>query len=238
MPALWQNSTIKDLLVLSERFWIKVVDLFLNINTVPPARRGCWLGDSSAPYVPSDIPSTRLYADSTPYASPNYVHLWRIRRLLKAGPEDVLYDIGCGMGRVICVMARGRTGKCVGIELSPSLCGIARDNAIRLRRRKASIQIICGDAGTANLSGGTIYFMFNPFGIATMKQVLAGIEASRSDGDRAIAVVYYNSVHADLLNFSGWLTRIDGFSTFTGRPVAIWGNALWRERISSRRSVM
>ena len=227
---------IKRLLHLSERFWIKVVDCFLNINTVPPARERCWLGDSSAPYTPLDISSARLYADSSPYASPNYLHLWRICRLLKAGPEDVLYDIGCGMGRVICVMARGMTRKCVGIELSPSLCEIARDNAIQLRRRKATIQIVCGDAATANLSGGTIYFMFNPFGIETMKQVLARIEASRSDCDRAIAIIYYNAVHADLLNSCGWLTRIEGFNTFTGRSVIIWGNRLWQERTSSRRS--
>lgn len=236
MPTPWRNPTIKRLLILSERFWIRVVDLFLNIHTIPPARGGSWLGDSSAPYVPPDIPSTRLYADSAPYSSPNYLHLWRVCRLLKPGQEDVLYDVGCGMGRVICVMARGMAGKCVGIELSPSLCEIARRNAIHLRGRKASIQIVCGDAATANLSEGTIYFMFNPFGIATMKEVLAGIEASRSDCDRAIAIVYYNSVHAELLNSLGWLTKIDSFSTFTGRCVAIWGNSLWQERASSRRS--
>jgi SAM-dependent methyltransferase len=227
---------IKRLLELLERLWIEVVDFFLNINTVPPARAKRWLGDSSAPYTPPDIPATRLHADYTPYASPNYLHLWRICRLLKAGPQDVLYDLGCGMGRVICVMARGRAGKCVGVELSPGLCEVARENAVRLRGRKASVEIVCGDAAAANLSGGTIYFMFNPFGSATLKQVLAGIEASRSDGDRAIAVVYYNAVHAELLNSCAWLTRIDGFSTFTGRPVTIWGNRLWQERAASRRS--
>lgn len=219
---------IKRLLLLSERVWIKLVDLCLNINTVPDGRGG--LGDSSAPYMPTDIPSTRLYADNTPYASPNYLHLWRIRRLLKASPQDVLYDLGCGMGRVICVMARGPTRRCVGIELSPGLCEIARDNAGKLRRRKAVIEIVCGDAAAADLSAGTIYFMFNPFGTATMKQVLASIEVSRSDADRPIAIVYYNAVLAGLLDSCAWLRRIAAFRTFTGRSVIVWGNRLWQER--------
>jgi len=214
-------SRIKRCLILSQRVWTRAIDFCLNIETVPPAREAGWLGDSSALYKPAEKPLNPLHNDGLPYAAPNYLHLWRVRRRLKAGPEDVFWDIGCGMGRMVCVMARGTASQCIGIELFPSLCDIAVRNAKRLRGRKACIGIVCGDAATADLSRGTIYFMFNPFGTATMKQVLARIEASRFGCDRPIAIVYYNSVHADLVDRLSWLKRIDSFSTFTGRSVAI-----------------
>jgi SAM-dependent methyltransferase len=227
------KSIVNRFLIPSERVWIKGVDVLMNIDTVPPAGKA-WLGDSNAPYLPAGIPTKRLYTDGTPYSSPDYLHLWRICRMLKVSPDDVLYDLGCGMGRILCVMARQRIRKCVGVELYPSLCEVARDNAMQVKGRKAPIEIVCGDAATADLSDGTIYFMFNPFGTETLRQVLSRIEASRADHDRPIAIVYYNSVHPDLLDSRRWLKRIDGFSTFTGRSVTIWGNRLWEERKSSQ----
>jgi hypothetical protein len=40
------------------------------------------------------------------YEPLNYASLDLIAKRLGAGPQDVIYDIGCGMGRVVCYFAR------------------------------------------------------------------------------------------------------------------------------------
>jgi precorrin-6B methylase 2 len=87
----------------------------------------------------------------------------------------VFYDIGSGMGRIVCAAARKRLRKCTGVEMSEPLCQIARCNAMKLRGRKAPIEIVCGDAPTADLGEGTIYFMFDPFGADTIRDTLENI---------------------------------------------------------------
>jgi hypothetical protein len=74
--------------------------------------------------------------------------------------------------------------KCIGVELLAPFCEIARRNAAGLRGRKAPIQIVCGDAATAELSEGTIYFMFNPFGADTLRDTLENIRGSLSQEPR------------------------------------------------------
>ena len=43
-------------------------------------------------------------------------------------PESVLVDFGCGKGRVLLLAVLRGIKKAVGIEFSPELCAIARDN--------------------------------------------------------------------------------------------------------------
>ncbi len=100
-------------------------------------------------------------------------------------PQDVFGDLGCGMGRIVCVAARKTVRKSIGVELLEPLCEIAHRNATLLRGRKASIQIVCGDATTVDLSEGTIYFMFNPFGARTSVSRLRSRRLAGSlDGQR------------------------------------------------------
>jgi hypothetical protein len=82
------------------------------------------------------------------------------------------------MGRILCVFARKNIRRCIGIELFEDLCEISRANALRLRGRRASIEVICTDAAVADLSEGTIYYMYNPFGPATLHGVLENIMRS------------------------------------------------------------
>ena len=145
-------------------------------------------------------------------------------RILKPEPQDVFCDIGCGMGRILCVAARTPVKKCLGVELLEPLCQIAQQNGTRLRGRKASIQIVCRDAATADLSEGTIYFLFNPFGPETLRDTLENIRGSLSRNPRAIRIAYYNSQHASVLEALGWLVKAHEFDTFGGHRVTFWEN--------------
>jgi precorrin-6B methylase 2 len=86
---------------------------------------------------------------------------------VRIADHDVVMDIGCGMGRVLCVFARRRLKKCIGIEFSGELAGIAERNARALRGRRAPIEIRIGDAAEADYTEGTIFWIYNPFGERT-----------------------------------------------------------------------
>jgi predicted RNA methylase len=136
----------------------------------------------------------------------------------------VFCDLGCGMGRIVCVAARGPVRKCIGVELLEPLCEIARRNAASLRGRKATIQIVCGDATTVDLSEGTIYFMFNPFGADTLRDTLENIRGSLSQKPRAIKIAYYNAQFVAVLEALEWLVKVRELETFGGHRVTFWEN--------------
>jgi SAM-dependent methyltransferase len=197
-------------------------EVILNIRTMPPSTAAGTPSDPVRPTWRGPFSRTAKHEDNLGYASPDYWFIRAIAGRLKLGRQDVFYDIGCGMGRILCVVARRRIRKCVGIELLEPLCQKARRNALRLRGRKAPIEIICADAATADLSEGTVYYLFNPFGKDTLRDFLANLETSISRDPRKVTLVYYNSVHESILKASGWLNKSDEFSTLSGLRVTFW----------------
>ena len=103
----------------------------------------------------------------------------------------------------LCVSRRGATGFVSGDGRLPS-------------------KIICADAARADLSEGTVYYLFNPFGKDTLRDFLANLETSISRDPRKVKVVYYNPIHESVLKASGWLTKFDEFSTWSGVRVTYW----------------
>jgi precorrin-6B methylase 2 len=164
------------------------------------------------------------HADSCIYLAPDYWCVYRVARILRLKADDVFFDLGSGMGRILCVLARRNIRKCVGIELYEELCDMARSNALWLRGRKVPIEVRCGDAAVADLNEGTIYFMYNPFGADTLRDVLENIRKSLLSFPRSIRIVYYNSVHESVFRTCEWLERSEAFHTFTGRTVTFWKN--------------
>ncbi|MBI5819527.1 MAG: class I SAM-dependent methyltransferase [Verrucomicrobia bacterium] len=138
-------------------------------------------------------------ADATRYEAVPYWLLKRIVQVVKPCPEDVFFDIGCGKGRALAMFALCPIRKCVGVEIDPALAQVAERNAASLKGRVASIEIRTENAAETDYSLGTIYFMFNPFGAATLAAVLKQIRESLAKQPRKICVVYYNPLHLDVL---------------------------------------
>jgi len=202
--------------------WTMLNEVVLNICTISPSTAASTPSDPTRPKWRGPFSQRAKHEDNLGYASPDYWYIRAMARRLKLAREDVFYDIGCGMGRVLCVVAGRRIRKCVGIELLEPLCEKARCNALRLRGRKAPIEIICADAATADLSEGTVYYLFNPFGEDTLRDFLANLETSISRDPRKVTVVYYNSAHESVLKESGWLNKSDEFNTLSGLRVTFW----------------
>jgi len=162
--------------------------------------------------------------DASVYETIDFFYARKVIRVLDPGADDVFYDVGCGMGRILCLMARTSVKKVVGVELRPDLCEIARRNCAHLRGRKAHVEISCIDASRANMSDGTMYFFFNPFGPETLNRVIHNIEKSLAEHPRKIKIVYYNAVHESVLGSFTFLNLYHVFSSFKGQRVSFWRN--------------
>jgi predicted RNA methylase len=198
--------------------WTLFNELALNIRTTPPQSSPT---ESAEPTVTQSDPRPR-HDDSARYEVPDYFYMRKVLQVLSPGPKDVVFDLGCGLGRFLCLAARRKVRKCVGIELRAQLCEAAQENARCLRGRHAPIEIRCEDAATADMSGGTIYYMYNPFGPTTMRDVLANMRASLSTNPRTIKIAYYNSIHEELFAASRWLEKYHAFRVKSGMPVTFW----------------
>jgi SAM-dependent methyltransferase len=198
--------------------WAQCNDIALRIRTIPSPQA---VSTTSGLDLPQ-ILSQPKHSDSVAYEVPDYTYLRKIRRMLNPGPDDVVYDLGCGMGRFICLMAQRKVRRCVGVELQPPLCDIAQRNARRLRGRQAPVEIVCADAATADISQGSIYYMYNPFGADTLRDVLDNLRCSLSANPRKATLVYYNAIHEWLFSAEPWLEKYREFKTFSQMPVTFW----------------
>ena len=205
------------------RAWTQCNEYALGIRTEPEFAADC---DSNATQKDgrAGIAKNALYRDNFQYGTIGYLNIGKVLRVLKPGPQDVFCDIGCGMGRIVCVAARKRVRKSIGVELLEPLCEIAQRNAASLRGRKAPIEIVCGDAATADLSEATVYFMFNPFGPESLRDTLENIRGSLSQRPRAIKIAYYNSQYLSVFEALRWLGKVQEFQTLRGHRVTFWEN--------------
>lgn len=73
--------------------------------------------------------------------------------------EDVLYDLGCGDGRIVVAAAEKYGIRAVGVDINPARIAEARANARRHGVEKR-VEFILGDAKKADFSGATVVTMY------------------------------------------------------------------------------
>ena len=85
-----------------------------------------------------------------------------VRRMLtlgKVGPQDVVYDLGCGDGRIVIEAARVFGARGVGIDIDPALIARAQANA-----KQAGIESLVTfrvqDAMTVDVSDATVVTLY------------------------------------------------------------------------------
>ncbi|MGC2285988.1 MAG: class I SAM-dependent methyltransferase [Candidatus Acidiferrum sp.] len=84
--------------------------------------------------------------------------------------RDILIDLGSGLGQVTLMASICTRANCTGIELDPSYVDCALKSARSLNLSNASF--IQGDARAADLSGGTVFYLYTPFIGAILRDVL------------------------------------------------------------------
>jgi hypothetical protein len=84
--------------------------------------------------------------------------------------NDVFYDLGSGLGRVVLMIGLLTTACSRGIEIEPAFCAYAQQRADTLRLRRVAF-INC-DVREADYDDGTIFFMYTPFSGRMLQEVL------------------------------------------------------------------
>lgn len=144
-----------------------------------------------------------------------YRGLKTILRSLPIREEDVLIDYGSGAGRAALIAARMYPFKTViGVELVPSLVGLAQQNLKQVRLKLAcdDVRFLEADATTYQLPNDvTIALFINPFTGDPFQQVLANIEESLKAAPRSFLIVIVNPSVSDL---PPWMKLVKSLETY------------------------
>lgn len=125
--------------------------------------------------------------------------------------EVVLVDYGAGKGRVLAAAAAHPFRKVIGVEISESLTGIARQNLESMKHRRAAhTEVQCCDAASFRVpDDANVFFFFNPFIGATLSEVIRRIHRSWRSHPRDLFVIFFN--HRDFdqcVQSHDWLQKV------------------------------
>jgi len=98
-------------------------------------------------------------ADLAPYVPTPPEVADRMIALAEVGPKDVVYDLGCGDGRLVIAAARTRGCRGVGIELDPALLEQCRASAER-EGVEHLVRFLQLDATKAGLTEATVLLLY------------------------------------------------------------------------------
>jgi SAM-dependent methyltransferase len=94
------------------------------------------------PYVPTPQPVVEKMLD-----------------LAKVGKNDVLYDLGCGDGRIVVTAAKERGARGVGIDLNPQRIAEANANA-KSAGVEGRVKFMVGDLYKTDFSGASVVTLY------------------------------------------------------------------------------
>jgi SAM-dependent methyltransferase len=125
----------------------------------------------------------------------------RLLDALPLPPEGTVFvDVGSGLGRMVLLAARRPFRQVVGLELSPALHEVARENLATARdpeRRCRDVRLVRGDAAAYRWPRGNLaLYLYNPFRAEVLAAMLDAVLADRS---RDIALVYHTPLEAETI---------------------------------------
>ena len=106
-------------------------------------------------------------------------HIFDLIHRTSLTDRDVLVDLGSGLGHVPLLASICTRARAIGIELDPAYVSCARHSAQHLNLTRA--EFIHQDARHADLSTGTVFYLYTPFTGSILRTVLDSLkrEATR-----------------------------------------------------------
>ena len=140
-------------------------------------------------YEPTPVAQANALLDASPLA-----------------PERATFvDLGAGMGRVVLLAARRPFRAVIGVEISPALVEIARENLTTVRdpqRVARDVKIVGADAlSYAFPRGDLVIFLYNPFRAPILADVLTNLRAAAEGRD--VVLLYHTPVERDTIDATG-----------------------------------
>lgn len=114
--------------------------------------------------------------------------------------DDVVFDLGSGLGWVVVLVALLREARAVGIEYEPAFVDYARSCAQALNLSRA--RFVHADAREASVTEATVFFLYTPFRGQMLQQVLERLRVEA--GARAIRLCTYGPCTAEVAR-ADWL---------------------------------
>jgi SAM-dependent methyltransferase len=133
------------------------------------------------------------HPDRVRYLPSDWHVLPRALRYLGVSDRDTFVDFGCGKGRVVHQAARRPFRRVIGVEISPVLAEIARNNlAARGHQHQCSaVEIVVADAAEYRVPDDlTIAYFDQPFTAETFDAVLRNIIDSIDRRPRRVRLIY------------------------------------------------
>ena len=120
-----------------------------------------------------------------PPVSTNRERIRRALRLASLQPDETLYDLGAGDGRVLLIAARDFGAKTVGIEIGPIQCALAWLRIVTAGFRNR-IQVRWGNFYTSNLHDADVVFVY-----ATSREIMKlapHLKKQMKQGSRVVSI--------------------------------------------------
>ncbi|NUO77126.1 MAG: hypothetical protein HOQ32_14065 [Lysobacter sp.] len=111
-------------------------------------------------------------------------HAFDALRRLRLNNDDLLIDLGAGLGHVPLLAAACTPARAHGVEIEPAYVASAQACAAELRLTRASFA--CADARAVDFGAGTVFYLYTPFTGTILRQVLDAL--ARQARQRAIRV--------------------------------------------------
>ena len=111
-------------------------------------------------------------------------HIFDLLRRTNLAADDVLVDLGSGLGHVPLLAAIGTSARGVGVEVQPAYVDVARRSARALGLTR--VTFLQQDAQSVDLSAGTVFYLYTPFTGDILRCVLDSLR--REASVRAIRV--------------------------------------------------
>jgi SAM-dependent methyltransferase len=163
------------------------------------------------------VPVQMIASDKTlvskinPYCGSQPSVIRRAINALRKTEEYQFVDLGCGKGRAMIVASEFPFRSISGVELSPSLAKIARQNMARVEHlfpERPPVVAMEGNAVTFPFPQGKLaLFFYHSFGVDLLSQLIRELECFLSAGNGPLFFIYYNPVHGNLLDASPSFVR-------------------------------
>lgn len=128
----------------------------------------------------------------------------------EAVAASTFVDVGAGMGRAVLLAAEYPFKQVIGIEVSPGLYEVARENlerGNRAGRKCRDVRLVRADARSWTYPpGNLVVFMYNPFDADAMEMTLGSILNRRNPGTTWL--LYHTPVERETVERGGdWVVE-------------------------------
>lgn len=178
-------------------------DLLSWLASLPPAERDAALEERLG--LPRAPPRTAPGDHLIGYYASGVAPVVRMLLEVPVASDDVVVDLGAGAGKVL-LLTRILTGATArGVELQPALVAAGAEAALR---HGVDVSLVQGDARTAPLDDGTVFYLYLPFRGAVLNEVMGRLRAVASRHPIVVC-----TLGVDVERYAPWLARrpLDSF---------------------------